>query len=565
MKKSKLLWMLSVPVLLIGTATAIACAQPNNPEPGVNAKTIVDKLPKEVRSNDSNKDLDKLKETLQNLNADIETSFLNLLDESNKRSFEDELKDGYKISKVTLASADTTNRTLVVYLNINKGEDSQTATIKVVDLEQKPAQENGSDPSKGNPETKTGDVKNKAILTKSTISKEKLEHSNDIRITVSYKEDDWTSKQESEWTDQLLESINKKIAPEINALLSKENPADFVNNVAFSYFPSIKKEELKIGFLYGLKTNLTEDMFENLGELKFPEVKITDEQVATEKTKNKDTYILSNETDEAVKNGDTVIIDFLGKLDGVAFNGGTATNQTIIIGSGKLIPGFEEQIIGRKKGETFDIKVTFPADYQAENLKGKETVFTITLHKVITNKKAEYTDEIVKKHLTITTYTNNLDNYIADSIEAFLKKNNLKVATSEVHRIVNREISQMTSVATQNRMTLEQFVIAQGFASVEQYRNIALQQLLYDYKKSLISSFLKQKNIINFTLSEENKNYLIKQLAILNNWSELDVRNKINVQTLNAIYQDQKLAEFFAKKQNSEAEFKIYSDFLNTL
>ncbi|PAF55256.1 FKBP-type peptidyl-prolyl cis-trans isomerase [Mycoplasmopsis agassizii] len=565
MKKSKLLWMLSAPVLLIGTATAIACAQPNNPEQSVNAKAIVDKLPKEVKTNDSNKDLDKLKETLKNLSSNIETSFLNLLDESNKKSFENELKDGYQISKVTLASADTTNRSLLVYLIINKGDDSETATIKVVDLEQKSAQENGSDPSKGNPETKTDDLKTKAILTKSTISKEKLEHSNDIRITVSYKEDDWTSKQESEWTTELLNLINKKIAPEIDALLANENPEDFVSNVAFSYISSIKKEELKMGFLYGLKTNFTEDIFTKLDGLKFPEVKITDEQVTAEKTKNAANYILSNETDEEVKNGDTVIMDFLGKLDGVAFNGGAANNQQLIIGSKKFIPGFEEQIIGHKKGETFDIKVTFPENYQAENLKGKETVFTITLHKVITNKKAEYTDEIAKKHLTITTYTNNLDKYISDSIEALLEKNKLKVANSEVHRRVDREISEMRSVAIQNGVTLEQIIVGQGFTSVEQYRSIALEQLLDTYKKSIIISFLKEKNLIDFTLSEENKESLIKQLAILNNRSELEVRSKIKDQTLNAIYQDKKLAEYFAKKQNSEAEFKLYSDFLKTL
>ncbi|WP_371246784.1 FKBP-type peptidyl-prolyl cis-trans isomerase [Mycoplasmopsis agassizii] len=408
-------------------------------------------------------------------------------------------------------------------------------------------------------------VKDKAILTKSTISKERLENSNDILITISYKEDDWTSKEESEWTDQLIETINKKIVPEIDALLANEKKEDFVSTVSFSDFPSVQKEELKIRFLYGLKTKFTEEMFNNLDELKFPEVKITDEQVTSEKTINQDKYFLNNTTDETVKTGNIIIMDYVGKIDGVAFDDGSDKNSKLEIGSNRFIPGFEDQIIGHKKGETFDIKVTFPANYRAENLKGKEATFTITLHDVIVSKKEDYTDLIAKNHLTNNAYKNNIEQYIADSVNAFIKKNNLKVAMSEVYRRVEREIARLTNYAKQNGATLEQLMASQGFSSVAQYRNLAVNQEYNAFKKFIVADFLKEKQLIDFTLSEESKETMIKAFASLNNISYYEVKINVPVATLNAIYQNQKLAEYFAKKQNSEAEFKLYSDFLNTL
>lgn len=84
---------------------------------------------------------------------------------------------------------------------------------------------------------------------------------------------------------------------------------------------------------------------------------------------------------ENAKNGDTVIIDFVGKVDGVAFSGGSATNQSIKLGSGGYIPGFEDGIIGMKTGETKTITVTFPTGYGGD-LAGKEATFEITLQKM---------------------------------------------------------------------------------------------------------------------------------------------------------------------------------------
>ena len=83
--------------------------------------------------------------------------------------------------------------------------------------------------------------------------------------------------------------------------------------------------------------------------------------------------------DKVAKNGDTVIIDFAGFLGSEQFDGGTAENYPLKLGSGKFIPGFEDQLIGAKVGESRDLNVKFPSDYPAANLAGKDVVFKVTI------------------------------------------------------------------------------------------------------------------------------------------------------------------------------------------
>lgn len=103
------------------------------------------------------------------------------------------------------------------------------------------------------------------------------------------------------------------------------------------------------------------------------------------------------ESASAAKAEDRVTIDFVGSVDGVEFEGGKASDFVLAMGQGRMIPGFEEGIVGRKAGEQFDIDVTFPAEYHAENLKGKAAKFAITLKKVENIVLPELNDEFVKK------------------------------------------------------------------------------------------------------------------------------------------------------------------------
>ncbi|CZT55599.1 trigger factor [Solibaculum mannosilyticum] len=144
------------------------------------------------------------------------------------------------------------------------------------------------------------------------------------------------------------------------------------------------KPEVEVGEYKGLKADrvvvpVTEEMIDN--ELK--------------KLQERNGRIVEVE-DRAAAEGDNVVIDFEGFVDGEAFEGGKAEDQPLTLGSGQFIPGFEDQIIGHNAGDEFDVEVTFPEKYHAENLAGKEALFKVKLHEVKTRELPEIDDEFVK-------------------------------------------------------------------------------------------------------------------------------------------------------------------------
>ena len=130
-------------------------------------------------------------------------------------------------------------------------------------------------------------------------------------------------------------------------------------------------------------------------------------------------------TDRAAAMGDTVNFDYEGSLDGVAFDGGKAEKYNLKLGSGQFIPGFEEQIVGKQIGEEFDVNVTFPEEYHAENLKGKAAVFKCKLHGIKMTELPELDDEFAKDVSEFDT----LDAYKAD-IQAKIGERYKKAADS---------------------------------------------------------------------------------------------------------------------------------------
>ncbi len=143
------------------------------------------------------------------------------------------------------------------------------------------------------------------------------------------------------------------------------------------------KPEVKLGKYKGVKATK-------------PAVKVSADEVKAELAKMQEQNSRMVSVDNrAVKNGDTTVIDFEGFVDGVAFEGGKAEMYELVIGSGSFIPGFEDQIIGHKIGEEFDVNVTFPAEYQ-ENLASKDAVFKIKLHEIKVKELPKLDDEFVK-------------------------------------------------------------------------------------------------------------------------------------------------------------------------
>lgn len=177
-------------------------------------------------------------------------------------------------------------------------------------------------------------------------------------------------------TESGLKVINDKMDFDLVSI-SKEDGVDF--KVSVTTYP-----EIEIGEYKGLKAEKTA-------------VKVDAAEVNAEVNAmaERNARMVSVE-DRAAKDGDTVIIDFEGFTDGKPFDGGKAEGHSLVLGSGQFIPGFEEQIVGKNIGDEFEITVTFPEDYGAKELAGKEAVFKIKLHEIKVRELPEIDDEFAK-------------------------------------------------------------------------------------------------------------------------------------------------------------------------
>lgn len=177
-------------------------------------------------------------------------------------------------------------------------------------------------------------------------------------------------------TESGLRIIDDKMEFDLVSI-SKEDGVDF--KVSLTTYPEIELKQYK-----GLKAER-------------PLVKVDAAQVNAEvKAMAERNARMVSVEDRAAKKGDSVVIDYCGSVDGVEFEGGKAEGQTLELGSGMFIPGFEEQIIGKKIDEEFDITVTFPEEYGEKSLAGKEAVFAIKLHEIKVRELPTIDDEFAK-------------------------------------------------------------------------------------------------------------------------------------------------------------------------
>lgn len=123
---------------------------------------------------------------------------------------------------------------------------------------------------------------------------------------------------------------------------------------------------------------------------------VTDEEVDAKVERERANLAELVVKEDAAALGDTVVIDFVGSVDGVEFDGGKGDNFSLELGSGQFIPGFEDQLVGAKAGDEVEVNVTFPEAYQAEDLAGKDAKFVTTVHEVKTKEVPELDDELAK-------------------------------------------------------------------------------------------------------------------------------------------------------------------------
>ncbi len=183
-------------------------------------------------------------------------------------------------------------------------------------------------------------------------------------------------------------------------------------------------------------------------------------------------------TDRAVRDGDTVNIDYIGTIDGVAFEGGTDKGYDLVIGSKNFITGFEEGLIGHNIGEEVKLDLKFQDDYHVADLKGKAVVFTVKINKITETIVPELTDAMVASlkqdgYKTVEEFKTFITNLATKEViwETYVKSCEIKKhPEKEVDDYINNVISNYSLQAQYYNTTLETLLSAMGFSSVEQFK-----------------------------------------------------------------------------------------------
>lgn len=241
--------------------------------------------------------------------------------------------------------------------------------------------------------------------------------------------------------------------PEINVTqIEKGKPFVFEAEVTL-------KPEIKLGKYKGVKVEAMDTT-------------VTDEDVAAEldKVKEQNARLVAAD-DKAVEDGDQTTIDFEGFVDGVAFEGGKGEDYPLTIGSHSFIDTFEEQLIGKKVGEEVEVNVTFPEQYQAEELAGKPAMFKVTIKEIKVKEYPELDDDFAQDVSEFDT----LDEYKAD-----IKKNLEEKKAQEAE--ADKESKVIEAIVNDSEMDIpEKMIEAQSQQMVEEFaQNIAMQGISFD-------------------------------------------------------------------------------------
>jgi len=220
-------------------------------------------------------------------------------------------------------------------------------------------------------------------------------------------------------------------------------------------------------------------------------------------------------TDRAVEDGDTVDINFVGKVDGKEFDGGSADNFSLVIGSGACIDGFEDSIIGHKVGETFDWNGKFPEEY-TEELAGKDCVFTITVNAITVETMPELNDEFVKTvsetATTVEEYREEIKAQLEETAQSeydysmksaawskVLENTEVLVWPETVDEQYNNMIEQYKSIAEYYGQDYEEFIVAQMGTTLEEFEAEMMRQVQESEKEMMAAGAIAEKEGIELT------------------------------------------------------------------
>lgn len=292
-----------------------------------------------------------------------------------------------------------------------------------------------------------------------------------------------------------------------------------------------EKIEKGNGFTYTVEVDVWPTV--HLGEYKGLKVKKASPRVYK---KDVDAYIdaeLNKKAENVIKedkaeNGDTVVFDFEGFVDGVPFEGGKAENYSLVLGSGQFVPGFEDQLIGSKTDDELEVKVTFPKDYH-EQLASKDAVFKCKIHEVKTKVVPTLTDDFVKELSiegveTVAQYEeyakNELKNkkteevnkqFENDVIEAVCKNSFADFPQSLITSSVEENLKRAEAQAKQYNMPVEVLLQYMGYPSVDEFKKTNEEQIRKQYLQELI--FDEISKLENISATDEEVEAKFEQIA----------------------------------------------------
>ncbi|WAW15232.1 trigger factor [Peptostreptococcus equinus] len=272
-----------------------------------------------------------------------------------------------------------------------------------------------------------------------------------------------------------------------------------------------------------------------LGEYKGLEIEKVDAEVTDEQVNSELNALVEKQSrmvtvENEVENGNIVVIDFKGLLEGEAFEGGTSEGYTLEIGSGSFIPGFEEQIIGKKAGDEFEVNVTFPEDYPSEELAGKPVVFEIKLHEVKKKELPELDDDFAKdttefeslEELKNDIRTNlektakeESENKMKDAVvEKLAETTEIDIPKSMIENQLDRLLQEINMQLSYQGWSLEKFAELSG-QSVEDIREARREEAAQIVKNTLVVE--KIAELENIEVSEEELDADLQKFAEMYN------------------------------------------------
>ncbi len=390
-----------------------------------------------------------------------------------------------------------------------------------------------------------------------------------VKITIKFDGEEWKAAQQSAYQKTrgrfAINGFRKGKAPKnvIENVYGKGVFFEDALNILFSenYGKIIEKEAKKftvVGDPDVSVDKLEDDLISLVAVVPVkPEVKISsykgmkiqqyayivkDEEIDAELARVQDRNARKVEvTDRAAVSGDVANIDFVGTVDGVKFDGGEAEGFDLTLGSGQFIPGFEDQVIGMNIGESKDVNVTFPENYQAENLKGKAAVFAVKLNKLQGKELPEITDEFIKE----ATGSETVEEYKAKTKERLQQQADRR-ANDATENSILEAIAANTEVEIPQAM-LEREIdgLVQKFEYQLMYQGLKLQDYL-DFLKTTMADFRKN-------YEEQAKKNVLNQLII----SKLIEEEKVEATEEEV---DAKVAEQAASVNKTAEEYKKNMD-----